>query len=709
MIDQRVLDEIKQRLDVSAVVGKKVALKKAGRELMGLCPFHGEKTPSFSVNDAKGFYHCFGCGSHGDLFTFIERTEGGAFLDIVKHLAGELGIDLTAPDDKRRRDLDEWHSIVPPPKTAPAAPLSGWDHVYEYRDLEGYLLRYVLRRDATASRPKKQIMPLTWGWLRDEKNPAGVTGWYYRHADSPRSLYGLEELAETDGRVLVVEGEKAVHAARVLFPGMAVVTWSAGGNASHLTDWSPLRGRDVILWPDRDRHVFPVTHAQAGAEKPWREQEGFLTMMRVAGALTPLGCTISIVDVEDLAGDGTDAADLSITADDAPRWLLPRLRRYDTAQDTPDPGLERDRAYDGPREGFVPHRVFVDEYLDQVNEAQKGEPGTVSGIPTGIPELDALLDGLQRGRVYVLAGATSSGKSAVALKFINHAAATPIPGEVDVTWAVGVASLEMPGTELVGRSAADGIGVPTQKQLSAGGLDDDTWARLVEWANAYGDRRIFIDESTELDFATLAARCRHQQRTSGLDLLVVDYLQLMDRGDGDNAASLLGAITRGTKNLAKELDIPIVMLSQLSRKVDERESHRPQTSDLRESGSIGQDADGVIFVHRPEQWLRLNEPKEPRENESDDKWRKRRGQWHDRMEKARGRLELLVDKNRGGPVGEIVTTIDLALMRIGEGVSEHMPRTAAPDRQMDKLNRGLDGLSPTDDVDTLAGYGPGHD
>lgn len=256
-------DELRRTVAVSDVVGRFVTLKREGAELVGLCPFHEEKSPSFKVNDSKSVWKCFGCQKSGGLFDFVMLREGIAFpqaVEVVAQLVGVLpGQPIVRPSAaaveaaraKTEREKRNGQVILPVPDNAPPVDFRHRERgepsrVWTYRNAAGQIFGYACRFDF-----KKPD-----GSAGKEFVPRHFTtkGWRWVSAPTPRPLYGLEELAKKPGSsVLVVEGEKACDAARVMFPDMVVVTWQGGAGAADKADWAALDGRRVVIWPDNDK------------------------------------------------------------------------------------------------------------------------------------------------------------------------------------------------------------------------------------------------------------------------------------------------------------------------------------------------------------------------------------------------------------------------------------------------------------------------
>ena len=288
-------------------------------------------------------------------------------------------------------------------------------------------------------------------------------------------------------------------------------------------------------------------------------------------------------------------------------------------------GEEGSRQQQGPQSM---DRLVV-ALLDRVNELAETDAGDVTGVRTGYFEMDSMTAGLQKGDLIVLAARPSMGKTAFALNIAEHVS---VKEELPVL----VFSMEMGASQLALRLVGS-LGRINQQNLRTGRLADDEWGRLAEAVDKLGKVQMFIDETAALTVAELRARARRMARQFGgtLGLIVVDYLQLMSGSGGsdENRATELGEISRGLKALAKELQCPVIALSQLNRSVETRTDKRPMMSDLRESGAIEQDADIILFIYRDDYYNK--ESKEP------------------------GVAEILIAKQRNGPVG----TVRLAFLK----------------------------------------------
>jgi replicative DNA helicase len=267
---------------------------------------------------------------------------------------------------------------------------------------------------------------------------------------------------------------------------------------------------------------------------------------------------------------------------------------------------------------FQPISDVLDRFFDQIDYMQQHR-GEVVGVPTGFADLDQLTGGLQRSDLIIVAARPSVGKSAFALGLAYAAA-------IQHAKTVGFFALEMAAEQLVQRLLATETGVDSHR-LRLGQIDDNEWDRISRAFGRLSEAKIFIDDSAGLNVMEVRSKARRLQAEHGLDLLIVDYLQLMYARRSENRVQEISEISRGLKGLARELNIPVVALSQLSRAVESRADHRPMLSDLRESGSIEQDADIVMFIYRDE--------------------------IYDPNTEKKGIAEIIVSKHRNGPVGSV--------------------------------------------------------
>ncbi|MGO4570972.1 replicative DNA helicase [Microvirga sp. 2TAF3] len=304
--------------------------------------------------------------------------------------------------------------------------------------------------------------------------------------------------------------------------------------------------------------------------------------------------------------------------------------------------------YDG---GFQRFSDALTQAIDMAAAAYKRE-GKLSGISTGLIDMDRTLGGLQPSDLVILAGRPAMGKTSLVTNIaFNIAKAYQAEKQPDGSMKtvnggiVGFFSLEMSSEQLATRIIAEQSGVASYK-IRRGDMREDDFYKITEAAREMQSIPFYIDQTGGISIAQLAARARRLKRQRGLDVLVVDYLQLLSGSSkkGENRVQELTEITTGLKALAKELSVPLIALSQLSRQVESRDDKRPQLSDLRESGSIEQDADVVMFVYREEYYLKNKEPKPGTEEYF---------KWQAEMDQVHGKAEVIIGKQRHGPTGTV--------------------------------------------------------
>ncbi|MEQ8283857.1 MAG: replicative DNA helicase [Parvibaculum sp.] len=373
-------------------------------------------------------------------------------------------------------------------------------------------------------------------------------------------------------------------------------------------------------------------------------------LARLAGAAT------TIINAEEYGRTIYDLAirreliqvsiDMHTRAYDAPVDDTPALQILDAEQSLYQ--LAERGKYEG---GFQSFHESLNVAIEMAAEAFKRDGG-LSGISTGLRDLDNRLGGLQRSDLLILAGRPSMGKTALATNIAFHAAKAykaehHADGTVTATDGaiVGFFSLEMSSEQLATRLLAEQSGVPSER-IRRGNIHEDEFHQLVDASRELQSIPLYIDDTGGLTIATLAARARRLKRQRGLGLLVIDYLQLLAGSGkfGENRVQEVTQITTGLKALAKELNVPVLALSQLSRQVEARDDKRPQLSDLRESGSIEQDADVVMFVFREEYYVSRREPTEGTPEHL---------QWQEDMNKVHGLAECIIGKQRHGPTGTV--------------------------------------------------------
>jgi replicative DNA helicase len=320
-----------------------------------------------------------------------------------------------------------------------------------------------------------------------------------------------------------------------------------------------------------------------------------------------------------------------------------------------------DLASTGQAEGGLREfKAALTEAIEMAGAAFKRDGRTV-GVATGFIDLDKKLGGLHPSDLIIAAGRPGMGKTSFATNIAFNAvkAHRQEPGPDGRPIAVDGAvvaffSLEMSAEQLATRILAEESGVPSDR-IRRGDVRKEDFDKFVQASQRLAEVPLYIDDTPALSIAALRTRARRLKRQHGLGLIVVDYLQLMrPSGQGramENRVQEISDITRGLKAIAKELGVPVLALSQLSRQVENREDKRPMLADLRESGSIEQDADVVMFIFR-EEYYRGREPK-IEENETQDKFNKRNDEWHELMETIHGMAEIIIAKQRHGPIGTI--------------------------------------------------------
>jgi replicative DNA helicase len=325
--------------------------------------------------------------------------------------------------------------------------------------------------------------------------------------------------------------------------------------------------------------------------------------------------------------------------------------------------------------GFVPFAKSLTDAIKMAESAYKRE-SHITGVTTGLVDLDRKLGGLQPSDLLILAGRPSMGKTALATNIAFNAAQARVASKGRDGAVVAFFSLEMSSEQLATRILAENSEVPSEK-IRKGEVRDTEFRRFVEAAQKMANAPLFIDDTPALSIAQVRTRARRLQRQPhGLGMIVVDYLQLL-RGSGSGRANEsrvleISEITRGLKAIAKELKVPVLALSQLSRAVEQREDKRPQLSDLRESGTIEQDADVVMFVFREEYYIERDQPTLLKD-ESQEKFNDRYARWQERLKSAHQVAEVIIGKQRHGPIGTVKLHFDGQLTRFSDLDLHHEP------------------------------------
>ncbi|KAF0116405.1 MAG: replicative DNA helicase [Rhodospirillaceae bacterium] len=290
----------------------------------------------------------------------------------------------------------------------------------------------------------------------------------------------------------------------------------------------------------------------------------------------------------------------------------------------------------------------------QMAEIAHKRDGRLSGITTGFVDINQKLGGLHPSDLVIIAARPAMGKTALVTNIAFNAAYERLRRGVEHGAQVAFFSLEMSSDQLAARILSANTHISSHK-MRTGTLNEDEFHRLAQAMPELERLPLFIDDTPGLTVSAIRTRARRLKRQVGLDLIVIDYLQLLSSPpgrQGENRVQELSEITRGLKILAKELRVPVVALSQLSRAVEGRDDKRPLLSDLRESGSIEQDADVVMFIFREEYYLERAEPP-LRAGESDDKHNDRKLKWQEQLDKVRNKAEVIVAKQRHGPTGGV--------------------------------------------------------
>ena len=335
-------------------------------------------------------------------------------------------------------------------------------------------------------------------------------------------------------------------------------------------------------------------------------------------------------------------------------------------------------AEEGGEAGSV--KTFVHATRLAVSQAERAlnSGGHISGATTGIDSLNAKIGGLHDSDLMILAGRPGMGKTSLATNIAFNTAQRwirdqedGIPPEKSVGARVAFFSLEMSADQLATRVLAEQSGIVAE-QIRTGRISNSEFKAFARAAGELETLPLFIDDTPGLTIAALRTRARRLKRRHDIGLVIVDYLQLLQgsgRSSNDNRVQEISEISRGLKQLAKELSVPVLALSQLSRAVEQRENKRPQLADLRESGSIEQDADIVMFVYREEYYISNEKPQEPDENDSlaiKEAFR----EWKEKMEKAHGIAELIIAKQRHGATGDVRLRFEAQITRFSDYIDD---------------------------------------
>jgi replicative DNA helicase len=335
-------------------------------------------------------------------------------------------------------------------------------------------------------------------------------------------------------------------------------------------------------------------------------------------------------------------------------------------------------AEEGGGEGSVKSFAQATKLAVQMAEKALNTGGGLSGVTTGLETVNAKTGGLHHSDLLILAGRPGMGKTSLATNIAFNAAQRlvrdledGIAAEKSAGAAVAFFSLEMSADQLATRVLSEQSGISSEN-LRMGKISREDFKQLARAAAELESLPLYIDDTPGLTIAALRTRARRMKRQRGIGLIIVDYLQLLQgtgkAGDG-NRVQEISEISRGLKTLAKELNVPVIALSQLSRAVEQREDKRPQLSDLRESGSIEQDADIVLFVYREEYYVASREPKRPMDGD-DAKVFEAHEAWARDMERAYGMSELIIAKQRHGATGKVKLRFESRITRFSDYIEE---------------------------------------
>lgn len=315
------------------------------------------------------------------------------------------------------------------------------------------------------------------------------------------------------------------------------------------------------------------------------------------------------------------------------------------------------------KQGFVPIKQLVTGVMKEIEDYQDGGP--TDGVMTGFEALDAKTQGFKKGDMIVLAGRPSMGKTSLAMNIAENVATTKTKDKPNGT-GVAIFSIEMSDHAISLRMLCS-MARQNQQQLRSGKISDDTWTDLTTAATKLNTANIFIDDSPTLSALELRAKARRLKAQQDVGLIIIDYIQMMhSAGRIENRQQEIAGISRGLKALAKELNVPVIAVSQLSRQVESRENKSPQLSDLRESGAIEQDADLVLFVYREEFYLSQQDVRDPKVAT--------------RLAEVEGKAEIIIAKQRNGPTGRVQLQFEKDFARFGNLAPDYreIPPGATP-------------------------------
>jgi replicative DNA helicase len=448
--------------------------------------------------------------------------------------------------------------------------------------------------------------------------------------------------------------------------------------------FEPLHGRiyeQILRLLDRNMIASPVTlRPLFEADEEMKELGGpsYLAQLTGSGA--------AIIGARDFAGQIYDLALLRALVGVGREMVEQAL---DTSEEVDPKGQIEEAeaalyrvAEEGAGEGTVKSFATATRMAVEMAEKALNTGGGLSGLTTGLDTINAKTGGLHNSDLIILAGRPGMGKTALATNIAFNTARRLLQDMEDgiapeKSAGAGVAffSLEMSADQLATRILAEQSGISSEA-LRMGKISQQDFRNLARAAGDLETLPLFIDDTPGLTIAALRTRARRMKRQRGIGLVVVDYLQLLQgagKNSNDNRVQEISEISRGLKTLAKELSVPVLALSQLSRAVEQREDKRPQLSDLRESGSIEQDADIVLFVYREEYYVASREPKHPIEGDDAKIWEAHQ-QWQQEMNRVYQMAELIVGKQRHGATGKVKLKFDAKITRFSDHAeAEYLP------------------------------------
>ena len=308
----------------------------------------------------------------------------------------------------------------------------------------------------------------------------------------------------------------------------------------------------------------------------------------------------------------------------------------------------------------------LDEVMQEIAEARKNPDG-LSGVPTGFRDLDRKMSGLHNSDLIILAGRPGMGKTAFATCLAFNTARS-FMNDVKERRGVAFFSLEMSSSQLAGRILSMETQISSEK-LRSGKINDDEWRRIATFAGDLEKVPLYVDDTPGLNVTQIHNRCR---RMKGLGLIVIDYLQLIDMSDSAYKGDMVRGLTETTRRLkimAKDLNVPVLVLSQLNRAVEQRDDKKPLLSDLRDSGSIEQDADIVMFVFREHYYIKNSAPVQ-KQNETEDRYNERLRKWEKDLVDLEKKATLIIAKQRHGSLGDIDLSFEGQFTRFGDWIEQ---------------------------------------